>query len=76
MTKILETAIAKVRALPAEEQDVIGAVLFTLADEELTRIGELDDETRAAVREGLLQARRGEGVPENEIEAVWQRLGL
>jgi len=76
MTKILEEAIAKVRALPAEDQDVLGAVLLALADEELTRIGDLDDETRAAVREGLEQARRGASVPREEIEALWQRLGL
>ena len=76
MTKILEKAIAKVRMLPAEDQDVLGAVLLALADEELTHIGELDDETRAAVREGLEQAKRGESVPEEEIKALWQRLGL
>jgi hypothetical protein len=63
MTKILEEAIAKVRALPAEDQDFLGSVLLALADEELTRIGDLDDETRAAVREGLEQARRGAFVP-------------
>lgn len=76
MTKILEKAIAKARALPDEDQDVLGAVLLALADEELSRIGELDDETRAAVREGLEQARRGESAPEEEIKALWQRLGL
>jgi hypothetical protein len=31
MTKILDQAIAKVRALPAEDQDVLGAVLLALA---------------------------------------------
>jgi len=76
MTKILEEAIAKVRALSAEDQDFLGAVLLALADEELTRIGDLDDETRAAVREGLQQARRGDFVPREEIEALWQRFGL
>jgi hypothetical protein len=76
MTKILEKAIAKARALPAEDQDVLGAVILAFAEEELARIGELDDETRAAIREGLEQARRGEFVPEEEIEALWQRFGL
>jgi hypothetical protein len=75
MTKILDKPIAKVRALPAEDQDILGAVLLALADEELTRVGELDEETREAVREGLEQARRGEFVPAEEIEALWQRLG-
>jgi hypothetical protein len=63
MTKLLEKAIAKARALPAEDQDVLGAVMLAFAEEELARIGELDDETRAAIREGLEQARRGEFFP-------------
>jgi predicted transcriptional regulator len=42
----------------------------------LTRVGELDEETREAVREGLEQARRGEFVPDEEIEALSQRLAL
>jgi predicted transcriptional regulator len=76
MTKILDKAIAKARALPAEDQDVLGAVILAFTDEELARIGDLDNETRAAVREGLEQARRGELVPQAEIDALWQRLGL
>jgi hypothetical protein len=60
----------------AGEQDVIGAVLLALTEEEWTRIGELDAETRAAIREGLEQAERGEFVPDDEIEALWVRLGL
>jgi predicted transcriptional regulator len=76
MTKILEKAIAKARALPDEEQDAIGAVLLALTEEEWARIGELDNETRAAIREGLEQAKRGEFASEEDIKAVWQRFGL
>ena len=36
----------------------------------------LDDHTRAAIREGLQQARRGEFVPDAEIEALWKRFGF
>ena len=36
----------------------------------------LDDETRAAIREGLEQARRGEFVPDEEIGALWKRFDL
>lgn len=36
----------------------------------------IDDETRAAILEGLAQARRGEFVPDKEIEALWRRNGL
>ena len=76
VTKILEHAIAKARSLPAEDQDVLGAIMLALSDESLTEVGELDDETRAAVQEGIDQAKRGEFVSEDEVAALWQRLGL
>jgi predicted transcriptional regulator len=75
MSKLLEQAIAKARALPEEEQDALGAVLLTMTEEE-GGVVQLDDETRAAIREGLDQARRGEFVPEEEIQALWKRFGL
>jgi predicted transcriptional regulator len=75
MTKLLDTAIETLRALPAEDQDVLAAVMLALAGEELAGIGELDAETKSAIREGLEQARRGELVPDEEIEALWQRFG-
>jgi len=36
----------------------------------------LDDETLAAIREGLEQARRGEFVPDEEMAEFWKRHGL
>ena len=76
MTKILERAIAKARELSDEDQDAIGAVLLSLTDELPDRAADLDDETRAAISEGLDQARRGEFVPDAEIEALWKRFRL
>jgi hypothetical protein len=76
MTKILEQAIAKVRRLTDEDQDALGAVLLSLADELPRRADDLDQETRTAIREGLAQARRGEFVPDDEIQALWKRYGL
>jgi predicted transcriptional regulator len=75
MTKLLEKAIARARALPPEEQDALAAVLLSMTDEG-AGIVPLDDEARAAIREGLEQARRGEFVPDAEIEALWKRCGL
>jgi predicted transcriptional regulator len=40
--------------------------------DERARIVPLDDETRAAIREGLEQARRGEFAPRGEIKAPWK----
>jgi hypothetical protein len=70
MTKLLEKAIAQARALPPEDQDTLAAVLLAMTDEG-GGIAPLDDAARAAIREGLEQARRGEFVPEAEIEALW-----
>lgn len=75
MTKLLEQAIAQVRALPPQDQDILAAVLLSMTEEGVG-IVPLDDDARAAIREGLAQARRGEFVPEAEIEALWKRHGL
>jgi hypothetical protein len=75
MTKLLEKAIAQARALSPEQQDTLAAVLLAMTDEG-AGVVPLDDEARAAIREGLEQARRGEFVPDAEIEALWKRFGL
>jgi predicted transcriptional regulator len=71
MTEILDRAIAKARTLSAEDQDALGA-----AEEWPNRADDLDEETRTAIREGLAQAKRGEFVPEQDIQALWKRYGL
>lgn len=75
MTRLVEKAIAQARALPPEDQATLAAVLLAMTDEG-GGIAPLDDEARAAIREGLEQARRGEFVPEAEIAALWKRFGL
>ncbi len=73
MTKLLEKAIAKARELPDDEQDSIAVMVLSMASDD-TAVP-VDDETRAAILEGLAQARRGEFVPDAEIEALWKRHG-
>ena len=75
MTKLLDDAIAKIRSLPDEEQDELALVLLAML-ERSTEVEELDDETRAAIHEGLEQARRGEFVSDEEMQAFWKRHGL
>ena len=75
MTKLLEQAIAKVRELPEEDQDALAIALLSMAAEEAGDVP-LDEETRAAILEGLAQAERGEFVPDEEIEALWKRHGV
>jgi hypothetical protein len=75
MTKLLEKAIAKARELPENDQDSIAVMLLSMTSED-PQIDPIDDATRAAILEGLAQARRGEFVPDEEIEALWKRHGL
>ena len=53
MTKLLEKAIEKVRELPAEDQDTVAVAVLSMTEE--TPVA-LNDETRAAIREGLEEA--------------------
>lgn len=73
MTKLLEKAIETARKLPAEDQDTVAVAMLSMAEQKPIA---LDDETRAAIREGLDQAKRGQFVPDEEIEALWKRHGL
>jgi predicted transcriptional regulator len=70
MTKLLERAINKIRELPEADQDDAAELLLILALR-ATAPEKLDDATRAAVREGLAQARRGEFASDEEIAALF-----
>ena len=75
MTKLLEQAIASVQNLSEAEQDEAAEVLLSL----VSRFREpvhLDDETRAAIREGSEQARRGEFVRDAEMAEFFKRHGV
>jgi hypothetical protein len=74
MTKLLEQAISKARELPSDEQDLLAAIMLSVTDGDAL-IPDIDEETRTAIREGLAQARRGEFVSDDEIEALWKRYG-
>ena len=75
MTKLLEQAIASVQNLPEAEQDEAAEVLLSL----VSRFREpvrLDDATRAAIREGSEQVRRGEFVSDAEMAEFFKRHGV
>jgi predicted transcriptional regulator len=72
MTKLLEEAIKKVRELPASEQDEAAEMLLSLAARAAEPV-RLDDETRAAIREGREQARRGEFASDEEMAAFFKK---
>ena len=73
MTEMLEEAIAKIRTLPAADQDTVAVAVLSMAEEKPVA---LDPETRAAIGEGLEQAGRGEFVPDEEIDELWKRHGV
>lgn len=75
MTKMLEEAIKKVRELSEAEQNEAAEVLLAVASK-IDEPVRLDHETRAAVREGLGQAKRGEFVSDEDMAAFFQRHGV
>jgi hypothetical protein len=75
MTKLLDKAIEKTRALPEADQDAI-ALLVLEALESGDDTIPLDAEARAAIDEGLEQARRRDFASDEEIAVLWRRHGL
>ncbi len=69
---MLENAIEKIRALPADRQDYAAAVLeqIAAADDGAYRL--IDDE-RALLHEGLADLDAGRIVPDAEMTAFWNR---
>ena len=74
MTKLLEQAIGKVRELTDEEQDDLARTLLAMIGD--ASAFPLDDETRAAIREGLARADRGEFVPDEVVAETDKRHGI
>ena len=70
MIKVLEQAISKIRKLPEEKQRLAAELLEELAADE-TYV--LSPEARAAVRQGLAEAERGEFASDEETEALLRR---
>ena len=75
MTKLLEEVIAKVRALPEEDQDALATLLLAVTNDDASAVP-LDARTRAAIREGLAQAERGEFVPDEVVAEADKRHGI
>ena len=73
--KQINAVFESVRSWPDDDQEE----LIELAREiEARRTGVyvMNEEERAAVREGLEQARRGEFVSDDEMDAFWKKIGV
>jgi hypothetical protein len=75
MTKLLEEAIEKVQALPADMQDQVARMLLAYAGNEELIIG-LTPEEEADLNEALTEMARGEIASDAEVEAVLSKYRL
>ncbi len=72
MTKLLDTAIATIRRLPEEEQDLAAEMLMIIADR-ANGVYALDEDEREAVARGLAEADRGDFASDDDVEAVLRK---
>ncbi len=65
MTTTLEQVIARLRALPRDEQDAAAELIMQLMPEDTQALHDWQD---AGVREALASLDRGAGIPHGEIK--------
>jgi predicted transcriptional regulator len=72
MNKIAETILDRIATWPKESQEEL---MQSIADIEARHLGvyHLSDDERAAVREGLAQAARGEFVADDVVESYFRK---
>lgn len=75
MTKLLEKAIERVKALPERDQDAVAEMLLSIAESDAAGVP-VDEHTRTGILEGLAQAERGEFVPDEVIAEADKRHGI
>ena len=73
MTKLMEKAISKLRALPQERQDELAELIIDLAQEAHYT---LTAAQRAEVTAAMDEADRGEFATESELAALWKKFRL
>jgi hypothetical protein len=75
MTKLLEAAIATVRALPEREQDVAARFLLAFCNPDASDYP-LSDDQAAEIEQAKREVREGKVATEAEMNDVWRRFGL
>ncbi len=73
--KQINAVLENVRSWPQQDQEELVEIAREI-EARRTGIYVMNDEERAAVREGLDQARRGEFVPDDEMDALWKKYGV
>jgi hypothetical protein len=75
MTKLLENGIDAVRDLPADQQNLAGELLLSLAEQSRRR-PRLTPEQADDVRLAVAEADRGDFASEDEMAVFWKKCGL
>jgi len=75
MTKLLETGIDAIRNLPADEQNLAGELLLSLAEQSRRR-PRLTPEQVDDIQLALAEADRGDFATDEEMAALWKKCGL
>jgi hypothetical protein len=75
MNKVVETLLERVANWPEEAQ---AELVKSIVDIETRHFGvyKLNDEERAAIKEALQEAERGEFVPDEVVAAFFKRVGV
>jgi hypothetical protein len=75
MTKLLENGIDAVRDLPADQQNLAGELLLSLAAQSKQRHW-LTPEQVEDVKLAIAEADRGDFATDEEMAALWKKCGL
>ena len=73
MSRSLEQAISRAKALPSDVQDRIAETVLWMAEHERSQSVVLSESDKKAIEEGLAELDRGEFVSEAEMEGIWVR---
>lgn len=71
----IDALLETVRSWPEEDRQELAECAREIQARR-TGIYIMNDEERAAMREGLEQARRGEFVSDDEMDASWKKMGV
>jgi uncharacterized protein YpuA (DUF1002 family) len=75
MTKLLDQVLARLRALPEQEQDEIAELVAAVLHNKETA-SPLTDEQVDEVKRTQAAVRRGEVATDEEMDELWRRFGL
>ena len=75
MTKLLEEAIRRVKALPEPDQNIVAELLLGFTDPESAR-HQLSEEQLGEVELAKQEAREGKFATDAQVKALWRRFGV